>query len=374
MIYLDNAATSRFKPQGVANALLLDISNPANSGRSGHDLALASSLKIEKTRQYLLAMFGASDNFSLAFTKNCTESINLAIFGFLKPDDKVVTTSNEHNAVLRPLFELARLKKINLIVQKPDQNGLLDLVQLDKSLKGARLFVSGFCSNVTGTMLDFESICDLCRKNMVHMLVDGAQSVPLINFDMQAHNLSFLACPGHKGLHGSQGTGFLIFNNNLHLSPLLYGGTGTSSNSVYQPTDTVEGFEAGTQFAGGIHALYHGASWSFDNKESTSENLKSLAEETLDKLIMFETKIYTTNPSAGIVSFNLNKYDSTYTASKLNEHNIAVRGGIHCAPLMHRALGTERQGAVRVSFGAESTKKDMQALISAIGQIEHESI
>ncbi len=369
MIYLDNAATSFFKPKGVTDALLYDLSHSANSGRSGHRYAIDAAMKIENCRNFLLSSFGAADGgYSLAFTKNCTEALNLALFGFLREGMKVVTTSFDHNSVLRPLFELEKRGKISLFVVEPS-DGVIKPEHLEAAMQNADFAVVSAASNVTGARINLRKFAEAARKYGVFTLVDGAQAVPLVSINLAETGFDMLAFPGHKGLHGPQGTGALIFSNALKLQPLVMGGTGTASDSTYQPVEPPEAYEAGTLFAGGIAALHEGAKWSFASAAQNRERVSRLADELIGYLKMLGADIYTTDGTLGVVSFNLKGRDSGVVADKLAEMDFAVRGGLHCAPLAHRALGTASRGAVRASIGVHNTDNDIYRFVAALESI-----
>ncbi len=369
MIYLDNAATSFFKPKGVYEAIRYDLSHSANSGRSAHRYATDCAVKIEKTREYLLEKLGADEDYSIIFTKNCTEALNLAIFGYLKNGMTAVTTANEHNSVLRPLYELSKRGIVNLVVEQ-DENGRISSTELVAKAENADLLVVGHASNVTGAIANLSEIGEKLRNNKVKILVDGAQSVPILNPEIKSNRIDMLACPGHKGLHGMQGSGFLIVKKDVELVPLIYGGTGVFSENVYQSSLMPEDYEAGTLFAGGISALLAGAKWSFDNLSSTRYNVNRLATECVRRLNGLGAKTYVVDTAVGIVSFNFDGTDSTEVANFLSEKDIAVRSGLHCAPLVHKFLGTTEQGAVRVSFGADNTDRDLYILLSALEEFK----
>ncbi len=366
MIYLDNAATSHYKPKCVYDALLFDIQNSANSGRSGHKLALSRAMEIEKTRRYLADKFNG-DN--LIFTKNCTEALNLGILGFIRQGMTVVTTENEHNSVLRPLYALKERGVINLIVL-PLKDGYTPFESLKSAVNIADLVVISLVDNVLGVVVNLDVVGKMIEGTKARLLVDGAQGVPYVDVDMKQQNISMLALPAHKGLHGIQGAGALVINDDVKLSPIIYGGTGTESFNPTQPTTMPEGYESGTLFSGGICAFGAGAKWTYDNIGKIRHNVDNLAKECLRNLIDLGVTVYSKDTLSGIVTFNVDDLDSQYVANLLDEKNIAVRGGIHCAPLVHRHLGTEKQGAVRVSFGADSTEKDMIRLLNAIESIK----
>lgn len=367
MVYLDNAATSNFKPKSVYEAINYDLSHSANSGRSAHRYANDCALKIEKTRNYLLEKLGADDDYGIVFTKNCTEALNLAIFGYLENGMKVVTTANEHNSVLRPLFELKKRGVITLTVVDQDENGIIPTDKIVENAENADLLVVGHASNVIGATVNLDEIGKKLKDCKVKILVDGAQSVPILNPNVSKNHIDMLACPGHKGLHGVQGTGFLMMKRNLNLKPLNYGGTGTLSENVYQSRIIPEDYEAGTLFAGGISALYAGAKWSFDNLNNTKNTIFRLSNDCIRYLKSMGATVYTVDSQVGIVSFNFGDIESQEIANFLADKDIAVRSGLHCAPLVHKYLGTEH-GAVRVSFGADNGNKDLFALLSALDE------
>lgn len=369
MIYLDNAATSRFKPKCVLDALIFDVTHSANSGRAGHDEAIDKSIRIQKCREYLLSVFGASDEYSLIFTKNCTEALNLAIFGIVKGGERVLTGVNEHNSVLRPLYQLKQEGKISLEIVKTNPLGRIDVKDVEKLATNADILVFGGACNVNGAICDIQSVADYCKNNGKILILDGAQSVPLIPLTLKSSGISMLACPGHKGLHGVQGTGFLIVRKDIKLSPLLYGGTGTFSSDVTPVVEMPDSFEAGTLFSGGIDALRQGAKWSFDNVDKNRKYIDRITKNILHGLHDIGATLYTRDTQTGVVCFNLANADSGYIADKLNEYGICVRGGLHCAPLVHREQGTSFQGAVRASVGCETKEGEIAYFLSVVERL-----
>ena len=369
MIYLDNAATSRFKPKCVLDALIFDVTHSANSGRAGHDEAIDKSIRIQKCREYLLSVFGASDEYTLIFTKNCTEALNLAIFGIVKGGERVLTGVNEHNSVLRPLYKLKQEGKISLEIVKTNPLGRIDVKDVEKFATNADILVFGGACNVNGAICDIQSIADYCKNNGKILILDGAQSVPLIPLTLKSSGISMLACPGHKGLHGVQGTGFLIVRKDIKLSPLLYGGTGTFSSDVTPVVEMPDSFEAGTLFSGGIDALRQGAKWSFDNVDKNRKYIDRITKNIVHGLHDIGATLYTRDTQTGVVCFNLANADSGYIADKLNEYGICVRGGLHCAPLVHREQGTSFQGAVRASVGCETKEGEIAYFLSVVERL-----
>lgn len=360
MVYLDNAATSRFKPKCVIDALLNDVKNSANCGRSGHKASLSASLRVEKARNYFKEVF-KMDN--VVFTKNCTEALNLAIFGFVKAGMIVATTENEHNSVLRPLYDLKQRGIINLVLI-PSKDGFTPFEGLVDVGKTADLLVVSSVSNVLGTVIDTRQLKNALKDYSVKILVDGAQGVPYVDVDGTCGDM--IALPAHKGLHGIQGVGALLFNDDIKLKPLIYGGTGTESFNFVQPTTIPEGLESGTLFSGGICAFAEGTRWTFEHINEIRHHIEKLANECAYGLENIGIHPLNKDFVSGIVTFNIKDIDSQLVADYLDQRNIAVRGGVHCAPLIHKRLGTDHQGAVRVSFGVDNNEKDIILLLSAI--------
>lgn len=229
--------------------------------------------------------------------------------------------------------------------------------------------VFGGACNVNGAICDIQSIADYCKNNGKILILDGAQSVPLIPLTLKSSGISMLACPGHKGLHGVQGTGFLVVRKDIKLSPLLYGGTGTFSSDVTPVVEMPDSFEAGTLFSGGIDALRQGAKWSFDNVDKNRKYIDRITKNILHGLHDIGATLYTRDTQTGVVCFNLANADSGYIADKLNEYGICVRGGLHCAPLVHREQGTSFQGAVRASVGCETKEGEIAYFLSVVERL-----
>ena len=369
MIYLDNAATSRFKPKTVLDALNFDILHSANSGRAGHKDAVDKSIKIAGCREKIKSVLGADENYSVVFTKNCTEALNLAIFGFIKGGERVVTSKNEHNSVLRPLYYLSNQNKIKLSMLKQNEKHQLNLNDIKEAAKQADIFVLGGASNVTGSTLNLEEVGKIAKDNNVTLIVDGAQCVPYIPTNMAENNIAMLACPGHKGLHGVQGTGFLVVRNDITLSPLLFGGTGTHSQELLPSVELPDSYEAGTMFSGGISALYEGVKWTFGKLDFVKNHIDRLSKIVINNLGDLGATVYSNETSCGVVSFNLGALDSGFVADILDSNGIAVRAGLHCAPLVHEHLGTLSQGAVRISIGVDTTDKEITIVSNVLENI-----
>ena len=374
MIYLDNAATSRFKPRRMFDEMFKQLSYSANAGRGGHNDAIDTAIKIYDTRQLLKSLLGCDSRYELIFTSNCTEACNLAIFGYLLNfKDKridVIYTSNEHNSVARPLYQLKNLMDVNLIEIKPDKDGIISPNDVAKAITSdTKLICVNHISNVTGNMTDIFEIGSIAKRGNVPLFVDGAQSLGHVSLDVTQYNISFLAGAGHKGLHGSQGTGFLVYDTSYSLLPIRFGGTGTHSESLLQPAVPPEAYESGTINSAGIIGLGASAEWTYQNLAKISLNTRYLTGELLYGLKQSKNVHLYSSQTTGVVSFNFKDYSSTDIGDYLNEHDIAVRCGLHCAPLIHTQLGTLESGTVRVSVGYNNTIKDIHAVLRCIDNL-----
>lgn len=366
MIYLDNAATSRFKPKGVIKAVVQEIKNSANPGRSGHREAIKSLERVYNARE-TVAKFVGSKNGEVIFTSSCTEALNLAIFGTARCGH-VVTTVTEHNSVLRPLYKLEREKIIKLTVIEPDSNNKINPKDIEKAIGLDTYMVCvNNMSNVTGQEADIYEIGKVTTKKGALFLVDSAQSLGHKKINMDDMGIDMLASPSHKGIHGIQGAGFLVYAGRLRLNPLKYGGTGTNSDSVYQPLNPPEAYESGTLNTPGIASIKSGIEWTASKLERINEKITTLSDTMLNGLKKIKgVKLYSYELN-GIAAFEIEGYDSSEIADFMNEEfSIALRGGLHCAPLMHNNLGTLEKGLVRASIGWCNSFKDIDNLLIAV--------
>lgn len=371
MIYLDNAATGGFKPRAVSEAVesvLRFLS--ANPGRSGHRLSITGAKIIEECREVLSNTFNCSSE-RVIFTKNCTEALNVAIFGAVKKGDHVITTIYEHNSVLRPLFKLKETGMISLDIVAPslDKN-ILQAIKA-KICDKTRIIITTALSNVTGEELPIFEIGALAKEKNITYIVDGAQAGGHIPISVNDSGISLLALAGHKGLYGIMGSGVLILADNVDIEPLLFGGTGSESFNLFQPSTYPEKLEAGTLNLPAISALYHGVRYITENITNFAENLYSMSKKLIDNLSIIKNVTCFSSPNrAGIVSFSLNNLPSSEVADILNsDYDIAVRGGLHCAPLIHKHLNTHGEGLVRVSFAVQNSSRETSYLLKAIAEI-----
>lgn len=371
-VYLDNAATSRFHPTESIREFEKAVRFSANPGRSSHDDAVRAGLKVMETREKLLSFFGCDGGYAV-FTKNCTEALNLALLGSIPPNSHVITTVAEHNSTLRPLYHLARTKKIRLTVLPLSQNGHVPLYRIENAIRNDTfMVVINHVSNVNGVIADIAEIGKITAKHNVRLLVDTAQSAGHINIKMREYHIDAIAAPAHKGMLGLQGLGFLIFTDRMTPSPIIFGGTGTNSESVYHPKDAPEAFEAGTISYPLISALSSSIDFLKKEGKNIANNTAKLSNELIYGLkTIKKIKIFTPHDAlTGVVGFNVGDMTSSEVSDILNErYGISVRAGLHCAPLMHNFLGTLEQGIVRASIGAENTQKDIERLLFAVEKI-----
>lgn len=380
MIYLDNGATSFPKPKGMAREMEDCIQNYCgNPGRAGHYMSMKTGEKVYQARRCLSEFFHIRDFSRLIFTKNTTEALNAGMTGFLQPGDHVVTTSMEHNSVLRPLKALEE-KGITHTIVCGDFDGYVSVETLERAITPAtRLIVLTAASNVTGTLQPVEEAGALAQRYGIAFMVDAAQCAGSVDIDVEKCKISMLAFPGHKGLLGPLGTGGLYAAPDISLTPLLFGGTGTESRSRIQPLDFPEGFEAGTINAPAIIGL--GYSTEFVKKIGVGtigtfeQELISCFEEKIRNMNFI--KIYGPPPKekCGISLFNLEGVECEDAAAKLNrDFGIAVRSGFHCSGLAHKTIGTYETGAVRLSVGPFNTKRDILTAADAVWKIGRRKI
>lgn len=376
MIYFDNAATSFPKPQIVYDEIMDSMMNyGANPGRSGHKLALRASRGIYTARNNISKLFNVKNPLDIIFTFNCTESLNIAIKGVLKPGDHVITTSMEHNSMLRPIVYLEKMGIEHSIVWG-DSKGRIDPNHIEKEIKSnTKLIATTHISNLTGTIIDINSIGEICKKHGIMYLVDAAQSAGVYDIDLSKVNIDMLAFPGHKGLLGPQGTGGLYIKKGIDIVEIFQGGTGSVSDLLTQPEDMPDKFESGTANTSGIIGLGAGVKYIMDiGLENIRKKELDLTKYFMDEIRKIDgIKIYGPEnmaEHAPVVALNIKEADSSEVSYILNEeYDIGVRPGLHCAPLAHKTIGSFHQGAVRFSFGYENTFEQIETGIKALREI-----
>ncbi|SCJ31229.1 Probable cysteine desulfurase [uncultured Eubacterium sp.] len=375
MIYFDNGATSFPKPRGMSAEMEDCIQNYCgNPGRSGHYMSMKTGEKVYEARKSIAKVFNIKDPGRLTFTKNTTEALNAGLLGFLKEGDHVVTTSMEHNSVLRPLKQLEDAGISHTIV-KGDEEGFVSADAIRAAItETTRLIVVTGASNVTGTIMPVEKIGRLAAQCNIPFMLDAAQCGGCMPIDVEKCNISMLAFPGHKGLLGPLGTGALYVAPDIEIKPLICGGTGTESRSRVQPCDFPEGYESGTINAPGIIGLGYSARFIEKVGIQTIEFYERELIKRFDDRIrnMNFIDMYGPVPAGktGISLFNIRNVECEEVTALLNrDYGIAVRGGYHCAGLAHKTIGTWETGAVRLSVGPFNTRREIDRAVDAVWKI-----
>ena len=374
MIYLDNAATSFPKPPQVIRAMAGTLDKlGVNPGRGGHRLTLCAGRIVQRCREELADMFGASSSERVIFTHNCTEALNLAIAGTLRQGDEVLCSHAEHNAVMRLLERYVSSGQITVTVLPPDNLGLIQPHTLQQHLTArTALVIICHASNVTGIIQPVRQLGAVCQENGIPLLVDAAQSAGTLDVSLQALNASMIALPGHKGLLGPQGTGALILGDKIQPEPLLCGGTGSASESFRQPDLLPDRYESGTMNLPGIAGLLAGVKFVRRYRSEIREYEDHLARRLRSRLADVSSLRLLGHSAAAkcsIVSFVPDGRDVSDLCDSLDASGIAVRGGLHCAPSIHTWLGTLQSGAVRLSPGIYNTEQDVDDAAAVIARL-----
>ena len=378
MIYLDNAATTMYKPQVVVDAVISAMTSMGNAGRGANEASLSASRIIFDTRDRLCKLFNGTNPKQIVFTNNSTESLNIAIKGLLNPGDHVITTMLEHNSVLRPLYEMQE-KGVKLTVVKSNLQGTLDINDIEEAItEETKMIVCTNGSNLTGNYVDVEPIGKLAKEKGILFVVDASQTAGVFPIDVQKMNIDVLCFTGHKGLLGPQGTGGMYVREGLSIRPLKVGGSGIKTYSKTHPVEMPTALEAGTLNGHGIAGLHAALGYlaeeGIDNIRAREQELMWRFYEAVKEIP--NVKIYgdfSSKNRCAVVTLNIGDYDSSEVSDALlMDYNISTRPGGHCAPLMHEALGTVEQGAVRFSFSHYNTDEDVEIAIQAIHELSQE--
>lgn len=377
MIYLDNAATTGKKPQSVIQASVEALTRfSANPGRSGHNLSVKTSMAVYDSRSKIKELVNASSEGNVCFTLNCTMAINMVLFGVLNAGDHVIISSLEHNAVYRPVNYLNRDKGVKYEIAKvnlyDDEKTLENIIKLLKP-NTKMIFVTA-ASNVIGKTLPLEKIGKLCNEKGILFGVDAAQGCGILDIDMQKMHIDYLCVAPHKGLYSPMGTGVLVAEKPID-RVLISGGTGVNSKERFQPEDLPERLESGTQNVSGILAISSGIDFikktGIDKIYEHELNLCKMAYSGLRKI---GATLYTPYPEkysyAPVLSFNIRGKHSSQIAEILNTNGIAVRSGLHCAPLAHEHIVTTAIGTVRISPSVFNSPYDIDKLIFILKRIK----
>lgn len=373
MIYFDNAATTFPKPQCVVRAVddaLLHYG--ANPGRGGHDLSMQTAQKVFECREKAAKLFRCSPE-QVIFTKNCTESINAAIKGLVRPGDHMIISDLEHNAVYRVVESLRRQGIIEYDIAPVFDSDEQTVWYFEHLIRpNTRLIACTQGSNVFGFRVPVEKIGVMAHRRGVLMLVDAAQTAGVLDIDLSRRAIDYLCMPGHKGLYGPAGTGILIVNCDILPRPLCEGGTGSLSMEAQMPDFLPDRLESGTVNTSGIIGLCAGIAFVLKNTPSKLyRHEMQLCHSLYSRLYRMDgVKIYSDEPQIGknlpLISFNLIGMDSEDTAQLLNQYHIAVRPGFHCAALAHKKMHTDQSGTVRVSFGAFNRQSEVDDFCRAV--------
>ncbi len=380
-IYLDNGATSFPKPKEVIDAVYEYMTSiGVNINRGGYQAAYDVAGTVLETREQIQKMFNAVDCRNVVFTKNITESLNVVLKGFLKPGDHILTSSIEHNAVMRPLVQLAKTG-VEFDRIPANERGEMDIDAIQGLIKPNTVaIVTTHASNVFGTINPIKEIGRIAHENGLKFIVDTAQTAGVLPIDMQEMHIDALCFTGHKSLLGPQGIGGFILDENMvtKIEPIISGGTGSISHSEETPTFMPDRFEAGTMNLPGILGLHAGLSWLEERGlENVVDHELSLTQKFLDGIKPLEDagriKIFGMpgiEGRVGVVSIQTLNIDPADAAFRLDfEHGIMTRVGLHCAPYAHQVLGTYPTGTIRFSFGNFNTEEDVQAAIEALNEI-----
>ncbi len=381
LLYFDNAATTFPKPREVVDAVVDYMTRVGgNPGRSGHQLSIDAGEIVFSAREAVAELFGVTNPMRVIFCSNATDALNLAIQGMLHGGGHAVTTAMEHNSTIRPLKELEKRGSIELTVV-PSPGGIVDPADFERALRpDTKLAVVNHGSNAFGVIQPLREIGEACRGKNVTLLADCAQTAGLVSIDMRNETVDMVAFAGHKGLYGPTGTGGLILSEGFdhgRLRPLKFGGTGSSSDSVYQPDFLPDVYESGTLNAAGLGGLCAGINYILSLQGGVEGILlrkKELASYFLaraaDRVRGFVSPVSADRVSTGVVSFNIEDMEPSDVAYHLSDrYGIMSRSGLHCAPLAHRTMGSFPRGTVRFSFGIFNTKEEIDRAVRALEEI-----
>ena len=378
LIYLDNGATSFPKPETVYKFMdKFYRSNGVSPGRSGYDLSIETGNIVEETRKAMTYYLNGNDPNRLVFSLNSTDALNLAINGLLKPGDHVITTTIEHNAVLRPLYHQSIYNDVEVDYIRFDNNGFVNPDDfLPKFKSNTRLVVVNHGSNVIGTVQPIKEIGRICKERGVTFVVDASQTAGKLPIDIEEMNIDVIAFTGHKSLLGPTGIGGLYVKDKVEIKHTRAGGTGVKSAERHHLKEYPYRLEYGTLNIVGIAGLYAGLNWlqekGIENIHSHEMDLAKILKKELDQIknvVTYCAEDLTSH--IGVLSFNIKGFEAVNVGTILDgDYSIACRAGLQCAPLVHEQLGTDKiHGTVRIGFGPFNTKEHVEKAIVAIGEI-----
>lgn len=376
MIYFDNAATTYPKPASVIRAVDDVLRNLSfNSGRGGYRQSIQASEMIYSARECVADFFNAEPE-NIIFTKNCTESLNIAIKGSVKRGEHIIISSLEHNSVSRVAEKLRKDGIITYDIADFSYDDDTVINNFENLIKNnTSLIVCTHSSNAFGVSFPIRKIGQLCKKHSLRFIVDGAQGAGVADIDMKRDNIDILCAPGHKCLMGVMGTGIMAVGKNVMVDELLQGGTGSGSLSLSQPDFSPDKFEAGTLNNAGIMSVKKGIDYiNYHGRENIYNHELSLCRYLYNELDNInKVSLYTPYPEYGktmpIISFNISDYPSEKTASLFAAKGICTRAGYHCTPLAHKHFGTFDTGTVRLSLGVFNVKKECTSFIDVVKKL-----
>ena len=376
MIYLDNGATTYHKPEAVIQAVADAMRHMGNSGRGSHQASLGASRTIYDTRVLVSELFGLGNPLQVAFTANSTASLNMAVQGIFSPGDHVITTMLEHNSVLRPLYRM-RENGVELTIVRADRLGHIRYEDMEAAIRpNTKGIICTHASNLTGNLVDIARVGEICRRASLVFILDASQTAGVFDIDMGMMGIDVLCFTGHKSLMGPQGTGGICVREGISIRPLMAGGSGTHSYSELHPSDMPEALEAGTVNGHGIAGLH--AALEFI-KETGMESIRNREQLLMRRFYQGVSDIRGVTVygdfsrmdlHAPVVALNIRDHDSGEVSDGLAvDYGIYTRAGAHCAPLMHQALGTVEQGAVRFSMSYYNTEEEMDQAVLAVREM-----
>lgn len=376
MIYLDNAATTLHKPPQVMEAVLHAMITMGNAARGAHGGALEASRTVFGTREKLARLFSCRRADHVVFTANSTEALNIAINGTIHRGDHVISTDCEHNSVLRPLYRLEEERGVELDFVPADRQGRVDYSDFERLMRPhTRAVVCTHCSNLTGNVMDLARISDIAHRHGALLLVDASQTAGTVPIHMEALGVDVLCFTGHKGLMGPQGTGGLCIRPGVEIAPWKVGGSGVHSYDRHQPMEYPTRLEAGTLNSHGIAGLSAALDVILERGVEDIQRAEHALMQRFYKGVRDIPGVtvygdFSAPERCAIVALNIRDYDSSAVSDELTvTYGIATRPGAHCAPRMHKALGTTEQGAVRFSFSCYNTEQEVDAAIAAVRAI-----
>ena len=376
-VYLDNAATTMQKPPCVVEAVTAALTSFGNSGRDTGGHALDASRVIYDARCMISDLFNLGNPKQVVFTCNSTEALNMAIRGLFNRGDHVISSAMEHNAVLRPLYDIEEDQGVSHTFIGVDEKGRLLVSEIEKNIRPeTKALILTHASNVTGNANDLHTIGKIAKKHGLLFIVDASQTAGVLPIDMQDMNIDIVAFTGHKGLYGPQGTGGMAIREGIDIHPLKSGGTGVLSYLKHQPEEMPTHLECGTMNAHGLAGLHASLNWLVKEVgiDQVHAHEIALAKRFYEGLKDMEAirfyGDYDTDQRAAIVSLNIADYDSSEVSDQLeSDYGISTRPGAHCAPLIHEAMGTVNQGMVRFAFSWFNTEEDVDYAIKAVREL-----